>query len=122
MLSSAGIMAQQGMDPTQTLRNAARIISLREKGTPMHEAILSTFEAPPAPPSPAAGGPGAPGAEGSPGALPGQNPTTGAPMGVAPGQAGMGPGGRPDLQTMLAGLTSGGQPNLSASVKRSVPA
>lgn len=122
MLSSAGIMAQQGMDPTQLLRNAAGIIALREKGVPMAEAILKTFETPPAPPSPAAGGPGAPGSEGSPGALQGQNPTTGAPMGVAPGQAGMGAGGRPDLQTLLAGLTSGGQPNLSASVKRSVPA
>lgn len=122
MLSSAGIMAQQGMDPTQLLRNAARIIALREKGIPMAEAILQTFEAPPAPPSPAAGGPGAPGGEGLPGALQGQNPTTGAPMGVAPGQAGMGAGGRPDLQTLLAGLTSSGQPNLSASVKRSVPA
>lgn len=121
-LSSIGIMAQQGMDPTQILRNAAAIISLREKGVPVHDAILQTFQAPPPAPSPAGGGPGAPGAEGPQGALPGQNPTTGAPMGVAPGQAGMGPGGRPDLQTLLAGLTSGGQPNLSASVKRSVPA
>jgi hypothetical protein len=102
--------------------NEEGIIALREKGVPMADAILQTFEAPPAPPSPAAGGPGAPGGEGLPGALQGQNPTTGAPMGVAPGQAGMGAGGRPDLQTLLAGLTSSGQPNLSASVKRSVPA
>jgi hypothetical protein len=122
MLSSAGIMAQQGMDPTQLLRNAARIIALREKGIPMAEAILQTFEAPPAPPSPMAGGPGAPGGEGLSGALQGQNPTTGAPMGVAPGQAGMGPGGKPDMMSLLAGLTGGGAPNLAASVKRQVPA
>lgn len=125
MLSSAGILAQQGMDPTQTLRNAAKIIALREKGVPMHEAILQTFEAPPAP-SPQAGGQsapgGGPGGPGEPGALQGQNPATGSPFGVAPGQAQMGQGGRPPLQQLLAGLTAGGAPNLSASVKRSVPA
>ena len=122
MLSSIGIMSQQGMDPTQILRNAASIIALREKGVPLHDAILTTFQAPPPAPSPAGGGPGAPAGEGPAGALQGQNPTTGAPMGVAPGQAGMGAGGKPDLQSLLAGLSSSGQPNLSASVKRSVPA
>lgn len=121
-LESIGIMAQQGMDPTTLLRQAAEIIAQREKGTPLHEAILDVFQTPPPPPPVAGGGPGAPGVEGPQGALQGQNPTTGAPFGVAPGQAGMGPGGRPDLQTLLAGLTSGGQPNLTASVKRSVPA
>lgn len=124
MLSSMGILAQQGMDPTQILRNAAQIIALREKGVPMDQAILKTFEAPPAPPSsPAAGGPaGAPGVEGPQGALQGQNPLTGSPFGVAPGQAQMGPGGRPPLQTLLAGLTGSGKPDLAASVRRSVPA
>jgi hypothetical protein len=34
----------------------------------------------------------------------------------------MGLGGKPDLQTLLAGLGAGGKPQLSASVKRSVPA
>ena len=50
------------------------------------------------------------------------NPTTGAPGGIAPGQAQMGAGGKPDLMSMLAGLTSAGKPSLSTSVKRSVPA
>lgn len=122
MLASSGIMAQQGMDPTQVLRNAARIIALREKGMPMHEAILKTFEAPPPAPSPPGGAPGAPDGSGQQGPLMGQNPTTGSPFGTAPGQAQAGPGGRPDLQTLLAGLSSSGQPNLSASVKRSIPA
>jgi hypothetical protein len=121
MLSSVGILAQQGMDPTQILRNAAQIVALREKGVPMDQAILQTFEAPPAPKSPA-GGPAAPGAEGAQGAAQGQNPLTGTPFGVAPGQAQMGPGGRPPLQALLAGLTGGGKPELSASVRRSVPA
>ncbi|MGN6127885.1 MAG: hypothetical protein ACTHON_15090 [Humibacter sp.] len=121
MLSSVGIMAQQGMDPTQILRNAAQIVALREKGVPMDQAILQTFEAPP-PPSPAAGGPSAPGGEGQPGALMGQNPTTGSPYGVAAGQAQMGPGGRPPHQQQHAGLTGSGKPDLAASVRRSVPA
>jgi hypothetical protein len=123
MLSSVGIMAQQGMDPTQILRNAAQIIGLREKGIPMDQAILQTFETPPQPKGqPAQGAPGAAGPGGEQGPLMGQSALTGAPMGVAPGQAGMGPGGRPDLQTLLAGLSSSGAPDLRASVKRSVPA
>lgn len=127
MLASIGIMAQQGMDPTQILRNSARIIELREKGLPIHEAILKTFEAPPAPPSSGAGGPGAPGAaapggQEGPGALPGMNPTTGSPMGIAAGQAGMGPGGQPDMQTLLASLGANGKPDLTAGVRRRIPA
>jgi hypothetical protein len=126
LLSSIGIMAQQGMDPTLLLTNAAKLIDLREK-MPMHEAILTAFqpEPQPAPPTPAAGPPGAPGSPGEgqgPGVPFGVNPTTGAPGGFAPGQAQMGPGGKPDVMSLLAGLTSGGKPTASASVKRSVPA
>lgn len=121
-LQSIGIMAQQGMDPTMLLRQAAEVARQREKGVSMIDAVLDVFQAPPPPPSQAGGGQALPGSEGPQGALQGQNPSTGAPFGVAPGQAGMGQGGRPDLQTLLAGLTSSGQPNLTASVKRSVPA
>lgn len=125
LLSSIGIMAQQGMDPTMLLTNAAKLIDLRER-MPMHEAILTAFEPEPqpAPPTsaaevPGAGGPG----EGQGAGVPfGVNPTTGAPGGIAPGQAQMGPGGKPDVMSLLAGLTSSGRPTASASVKRSVPA
>jgi hypothetical protein len=41
--------------------------------------------------------------------------------GVAPGQAGLPPGGRPDLNVLLAGLTQRGEPNLAASISRRVP-
>lgn len=130
MLASAGIMAQQGMDPTQVLAQAASIIDQREKGVPMHEAILKAFTPEPAPtPAAAAGGtPGMPGAEGAGGGAPGSgvpfgmNPGTGLPGGTAPGQAQMGPGGKPDMLSLLAGLGAGGKPNMSASVKRQVPA
>jgi hypothetical protein len=121
MLSSAGIMAQQGMDPTMVLAQAASIIEMREKGVPMHEAVLKAFQ--PEPPPEAAAPPGAPGVEEGGAGVPfGMNPTTGAPGGVAPGQAQLGPGGKPELMSMLAGLTAGGKPSLSTSVKRSVPA
>lgn len=127
LLSSLGIMAQQGMDPTMLLTNAAKLIDLREK-MPMHEAILQAFkpEPQPAPPTSAGGVPGAPGGPGEgqgPGGVPfGINPTTGMPGGIAPGQAEMGPGGKPDVMSLLAGLTSSGRPTASASVKRQVPA
>lgn len=129
MLASMGIMAQQGMDPTQILRNTATIIQKREKGVPFHEAVLEAF----APPEPPPGGPLTPGADASatgvpgaesapPGGLPPGMQGSGLPFGIAPGQAEMGPGGRPDLQTLLASLTSGGQANLSAGVARRLPA
>lgn len=123
MLSSAGIMAQQGMDPTMVLAQAASIIEMREKGMPMHEAILKAFQPEPAPPTSAAAPPGAPGAEEGGAGVPfGMNPTTGAPGGIAPGQAQMGPGGKPDIMSVLAGLTAGGRPSMSTSVRRQVPA
>jgi hypothetical protein len=46
---------------------------------------------------------------------------TGLMRGVAPGQAGMGAGGRPDLQMLMASLGAGGEPNLSAGVSRRLP-
>jgi hypothetical protein len=127
MLASAGIMAQQGMDPTQVLAQAASIIESREKGLPMHEAILKAFAPEPArTPAAQAATSGAEGAgaggEGGSGVPFGMNPGTGLPGGTAPGQAQLGPGGKPDLMSLLAGLSSSGRPQLSASVKRSVPA
>lgn len=126
LLSSIGIMAQQGMDPTMLLTNAAKLIDLRER-MPMHEAILTAFQPEPQPaaPTPAPGAPGTPGpgGEGQGAGVPfGINPSTGMPGGIAPGQAEMGPGGKPDVMSLLAGLTSSGRPTASASVKRSVPA
>jgi hypothetical protein len=126
LLSSMGIMAQQGMDPTMILMQAAKMIELRER-MPMHEAILTAFQPEPQPASPTSTGgpPGAPGAPGEgqgPGVPFGMNPSTGMPGGIAPGQAQMGQGGKPDVMSLLAGLTSSGKPTASASVKRSVPA
>lgn len=128
MLASMGIMAQQGFDPTEILRKTATIIAKREKGEPFHEAVLDAF-APPEPPSggeapPGAGPPSSlvPGSEAlPPEGLPAGMQASGLPFGIAPGQAEMGPGGRPDLQTLLASIGSSGQPNLSAGVARRLP-
>lgn len=128
MLASMGILAQQGMDPTDLLRKTALIIQKREKGEPFHEAVLEAF-APPPPEQPPEGAstpgvaPLAPGSESAPSeGLPAGLQASGVPFGVAPGQAAAGPGGRPDLQTLLASLGSSGQPNLQAGVARRIPA
>ncbi|MFJ2650884.1 hypothetical protein ACIO1C_29715 [Streptomyces sp. NPDC087420] len=117
LLANAPMMAQQGMDASKTLQQAAKIIAMREKGMPMSEAVLKAFAPEPepaaAPEDPMAalmGGGGAPPGMGG-----------GMPPGAAPGQAQMGPGGQPDLMSMLAGLTSSGKPSMSTSVKREVP-
>lgn len=106
-------MAQQGgQDPTEALQKVAKLIELREKGEPVHDAVLKVFTPKEAPPGAApqdsmaalmAGGapPGPPGAGGG-----------GAPQGGPPQGQGM------DLQTLLSGLTSSGQATASVRSQR----
>lgn len=116
LLANAPALSVQGIDPLQTLQRAAKIVKARENGTPVHEAILEAFTpeqaAQPASPEEAAmqqlmgmAGGGAP---------------------VPEQQAGdnsfMGAGAAPDISMILAGLTSGGNPNLQANVSRRLPA
>lgn len=117
------MLAQSGGDPSEVLSKVASIIDGRRKGKSLEEVVIAAFapEPPPAPVgvepipgSPEAGMPSAGGAE--------LNPRTGLPPTVVPGQAGMGPGGRPAMQQLLAGLSSRGTPNLAASVARMIPA
>lgn len=138
MLGAIGILAQQGQDPTALITKSAAVIEKREKGMALHQAILEAFaptpppeppppapgsEQPPAPGLPGSGGDQAQGGGGDQGNMPpfGIRPS-GLPQGVAPGQAAAGPGGRPDLAMLVAGLTGSGAPNLSASVSRRIPA
>jgi len=120
-------MVAQGQDPSQVLSAMAKIIEGRQKGDPIEQVIAEAFAPQPAPsesPQVAAAGeaqaPGqAPSGEpGQQGQLPPGLSATGRLQGVAPGQEGMAPGGRPSLQTLLAGLSSSGQPELSAGVIR----
>ena len=128
-------MVEQGQDPSKVLAAMASIIDGRQKGEQIEAVVAAAFAPAPAPevsPEVAAAGeaqapgqvptgeptqPGQPGQEQLP---PGLSPT-GRLQGVAPGQQGMAPGGRPSLQTLLAGLSSSGQPELSAGVLRRTP-
>lgn len=122
------VLAQNGQDPGEILARLSQIIVGRQKGTPIESVILDAFapeetgeqpgvEQPGEVMAPGEAPPGAPG-EGAP---PGMNDATGMLRGVAPGQAGLPPGGMPDMQTFLAGLTANGRPNLQASVARRMP-
>jgi hypothetical protein len=126
-LQQIGNLASQGQDPSNLLREAAQVIKLREKGTPLHEAVLEAFtpkQPPPgqAPGQPPGGPPGPPQGPGGPGGPPPGTEQSGLPQGVAPGQAGQGPGGRADLMSLLAGMSGSGQPTMSATVNRRGPA
>ena len=101
-------MVSQGQDPMKLVNAMASVINDRKKGTPLEDAVANAFK--PEQPKPAA--PGVPEAEtpgmpGEPGA--GQMPQ-------------MQNQGRPAMQELLAGLTGGGRPNLSARVTRQIPA
>lgn len=127
LLSNIGQFVAQGQDPSQMLVQAAQIIKDRERGKPLADCVLDAFKPSSPPPgsvppgaTPQGPGPQAPGG----GAPPGGPPGMGGPPGAqaAPGQAGQGPGGAPDVMAMLAGLSGGGgTPNMSANVKRKIP-
>lgn len=118
-LQSAGIMAQQGQDPLPMLEKAIGILAQLEKGKPFAEAAVKVFEPPKLTAEQQAmqqqGAPGGAPGEGQP---PFGMQPNGLPRGVAQGQAGQAPGGRPDVMSMLATLTQGGQPSLGAAVRR----
>jgi hypothetical protein len=112
-------MALQGQDPMDALQKVAQLIALREKGEPVHDAVLKVFTPKPAPagaapPNPLAaamggGGPGSapPGPGGAPGAPPGAGGAQG-PQGI-------------DMMTLLSGLTGGGEANMTARTQRQSP-
>lgn len=115
-------LAQQGMDPGDAVRKLVVIVEGLQKGQAIEKVVSEAFAPqPPAQPAEAAAGgvtgPEGPGGPGGPGAAGGLT-DSGLMRGVPPGQAGMAPGGRPDLSTMLAGLTSSGQPQMSAFTAR----
>ena len=118
-------LVTQGQDPGAILSRIAAVIDGRQKGEPIEQVIAQAFTPQALPSAEAAASgqeqpvPGSPAMAPSGGAS-GLSATTGGPRGVAPGQ--VGPGGRPPLQYLLAGLTGQGKPTLSSSVTRMVPA
>lgn len=127
-LQSIGQMMAQGQsaEALQMLTAAASIIKGRRSGKPLDELFLEAFQPPPAPPQ-QPGAPGEPGAEpGAPGAvgpdgqpLAGVSPN-GLPAGVAPGQAGLPPGGRPSILDLTAGFTGSGKAAVGAGVRQRI--
>jgi hypothetical protein len=108
------LQAQGQFDPVPELQKIAKLIELREKGKAVHDAVLQVFtpkEQPAASQNPLQAAMAAPQGAG------GQSPQGGMPG--APG-ASQQPQGM-DLQTMLAGLTSGGQASMSAKTSRQAP-
>jgi len=114
-----------GQDPSPIVRAIAAVTDNIKKGKPIEQVIVDVF-APPPPPAPAQGAPGAPT---SPGAGPGGSDAgaaggfqdSGLPPNLRGNIATEGPNGRPDLQTMFAGLTASGNPSLRAGVSRMDP-
>jgi len=118
-------LASQGQDPSDILRKLSYVISERQKGTAIEIAIQEAFQ--PQNPAPAAApGSVSPESMGMPsesaagaGQLPMGLSETGRMQGVAAGQ--IAPGGRPDVQSLLASLGARGEPNLQATVARRLP-
>ena len=118
-------LASQGQDPSDILMKLSTVISQRQKGVVIEEAIQEAFK----PQNPLPGGAPAgvsPEFTGQPGAaMPGEGQLplgmseTGRMQGIAPGQ--IAPGGRPDVQSLLASLGARGEPNLQATVARRIP-
>lgn len=140
---SIPVLAGQGQDPSAPVLALTNAIEARKKGMSVAEAVKEVMI--PKGPTPeeiaaqqaqeaamqaqmAGGMEGMPmGGEAAGGAPMGSEEgvpeglnVLGLMRGTAPGQQGMAPGGRPDLATLMAGLTSRGEPNLQANITRNV--
>lgn len=120
-------LAQSGQDPADPVIKLAQMVKRLQRGEQIEDVVAQVF-APQAVQQGAldlsnrGGNPGAPagpnpndmGSGGGPGGI----PPSGLMRGVAPGQAGLAPGGRPDLSVLLAGLNPSGNPSMSSYVMR----
>jgi len=99
-------MALQGMDPLDPLMKMAKVVQLREKGKPVHEAVLEAFTPPKQPEAPQGPEQAMPGPEGQ-----------AAPQG-APGMPSQASAGGRDVMQMLASLRSSGQATMNTRTRR----
>jgi hypothetical protein len=125
-------LAAQGQDVSGPIKALSKVIADRRKGVSLSDSIAEAFTPEPEPepeveeqPSPedmmmGMGSPEEMMEMAPEGQLPQGLNASGTMEGVAPGQQGMAPGGKPDLMTLLAGIGGGGKPNLGASVQRRV--
>lgn len=106
LMQSLGPLTAQGQDPVELLTKLAKVMSLREKGKPVHEAFLEAFK-PVEAPQGAVQGMAGPSPQGAPAGVPG----------APPGPS----GGMPDMMQLLTSLGSGGQARMNVRTKRNVP-
>ena len=113
-------MAAQGQDPSKAITAIAAAIKGRMAGDNIEDVLAAAFAPAPVSPEEATAGE----AQGAPGQVPPGAPTPqGAPQGGSmPAAPQGGAQGGSALQNLLAGLSSSGQPALSASVSRRSPA
>lgn len=125
--SSGQLLASGQTDLAMFFFNVTNdMIAGRQNGKPLNEILTASMQAfqqqqqeqaaAQAAAQQAAGAAG-PGGAGIPGVG-----ADGLPPGVAPGQAGMPPGGMPTVQDLVTGFTGAGRPNMSANVRRRLPA
>lgn len=140
-VQAIGPMASQGMDPSPILKIAAETVKGRAQGKPLEDLLSDAFaqiekdkqaaaqaaqEAQAQAASTGQPG-GAPDSQGAPqpdAAVDGSTPGVGSdglPTGVASGQAGMGVGGRPSVQMLMASMGANGNPELRAGVRKILP-
>lgn len=112
-IPTMAVQSQGMFDPVPELQKIAKLITLREKGQAVHDAVLKVWE----PKEQKAPGDPLAAAQGAPQGAPGQEPQ-GAPQG-APG-ASQAPQGM-DLMSLLSGMTSGGETTMSARTQRQSP-
>jgi len=113
MMQSVGALALQGQDPQELLAKLAKVMDLREKGRPVHEAVLAAFKPPEAPQGAGQPAPGQP-PQGAPQGPPGAPPGPGG--GMPPGAG----GAPPDMMQLLTSLRSGGQAQMNVRTRRNV--
>lgn len=122
---SLGILLQQGLPASQVFDPIVKLIKARQNGKELAEAALEAFtppepEVPEAPPAMPGGMPGEAGAMGPgvPGPMGAMAPS-GLLKGVAPGQAGMPPGGLPTILNTAASLRGEqARPEMNSTVLR----
>lgn len=122
---SLGILLQQGLPASQVFDPIVKLIKARQNGKELAEAALEAFtppepEVPEAPPAMPGGMPGEAGAMGPgvPGSMGAMAPS-GLLKGVAPGQAGMPPGGLPTILNTAASLRGEqARPEMNSTVLR----
>lgn len=112
-------VAAQGGDPLPFLLQTAKAIDLIQGGMPVEVAVPKAFTPPEQKPAPAPT-PEEQAAQAAGGA--GGGPTlSGAGIDPNSGLAGRGPNAKADLQTLFAGVSASGAPNLSGGVSRMLP-